>query len=92
MNITQEAREAAAPYANCLKDMQDILEGKADALPVVQVIAAAEARGFERAREMAAKCADDELVEIFDDSPEIDMVCNSVVREIAAAIRAMDDL
>lgn len=38
-------------------------------------------------RERCAGVAEDELCEIFEDSPEIDSVCNMVVREIATAIR-----
>lgn len=37
--VTQADREAAAPFANCLSDMQDIFDGKADGLPVVQAFA-----------------------------------------------------
>lgn len=37
--VTQSDREAAAPFANCLSDMQDIFDGKADGLPVVQAFA-----------------------------------------------------
>ena len=40
-------------------------------------------------REACAKVAESELVDVFEDSPEIDTVCNSVVREIASAIRAL---
>lgn len=34
--VTQADRVAAGPYAGCLSDMQDIFDGKADDLPVVQ--------------------------------------------------------
>lgn len=37
--VTQADRKAAAPFANCLSDMQDIFDGKADGLPVVQAFA-----------------------------------------------------
>ena len=37
--VTQSDRDAAAPFANCLSDMQDIFDGKADGLPVVQAFA-----------------------------------------------------
>lgn len=39
VEVTQADREAAAPFANCLSDMQDIFNGKADGLPVVQAFA-----------------------------------------------------
>ena len=37
--VTQSDRDAAAPFANCLSDMQDIFDGRADGLPVVQAFA-----------------------------------------------------
>lgn len=39
--------------------------------------------------ERAAKIAESELVEIFEDSPEIDTDCNAIVRKIATAIRQL---
>lgn len=40
-------------------------------------------------REACAKVAENELVDVYEDSPEIDTVCNSVVREIVNNIRAL---
>ncbi len=40
-------------------------------------------------RERAAQIADAEMVDTFEDSPEVDCICNSVVREIAKSIRAI---
>lgn len=39
VEVTQADRDAAGPFANCLSDMQDIFDGKADGLPVVQAFA-----------------------------------------------------
>lgn len=54
MKISQSAREAAAKIA-CGAHRERILSGDWDDDPTIQAIAAAEARGREEMREMAAK-------------------------------------
>lgn len=56
---------------------------------LIEAITQAEARGREQGLKEAAAVASAEIVETFEDSPEVDTVCNSVVREIAANITAL---
>lgn len=50
---------------------------------IAQALLAAEKRG----KEEAAKIIEDELVAIYEDSPDIDIECNNLVRRVLAAIR-----
>lgn len=79
MNITQDARDAA-------QNLWTKMFMRTSNVPnwLLSGIAAAEARGFKRAREMAAKVADDYSIAPYDDR-------YSVQASIAAAIRAMED-
>jgi hypothetical protein len=117
MNITQEAREAAAEEARKLREryalydkvdiVKVLLEYRDSALnggiPKVlgphyalagmfewaaSYIAAAEARGFERAREMAAKVAD---VRANNADALAYMALLAIVQALPDAIRAMED-
>jgi hypothetical protein len=77
IKVSQEAAQSA----RCLQDylsIRGLKDGEAE-----RAFARFEAQIVER----CAKVADDELVEIFEDSPEIDTVCNAIVRNIATAIR-----
>ena len=93
-DVSQRAREVAAHTADNAKlpsVARQIRLGSADKNWRVQAFAhfEAEIRADATAieRERCALVAEDELCEIFEDSPEIDSVCNMVVREIATAIR-----
>lgn len=43
----------------------------------------------DEALEEAAKVVEDELVEIYEDSPDIDIECNNLARRAAASIRSL---
>lgn len=85
MNITQEAREQVAKLAEELNRVTEHrgVTFEPDAAVLVEAITAAEARSFERAREMAAGTAEQ--------YPSNEYADIKVIRGCAAAIRAMED-
>ena len=88
--ISQEAREAAADYLDIWAGKGDLNKyvrcGKSDNSPLVQAMQSLINSTIER----CAAVADDELVHIFEDTPdETDVICNATVREIARGIRQM---
>lgn len=86
--ISQEARalfKELERYAVSGRDYSPILDGEA-----IEVIEAAMQSLINSTIERCAAVADDELVHIFEDTPdETDAICNATVREIARGIRQM---
>lgn len=80
MTTEPEALAALEPILNAIAK-----SGKIDWHNIRRAICDGEAT----MRERAAQIADAELVDTFEDSPEVDGICNSVVREIAKSIRAL---
>jgi len=94
-DIIQADREAAARlYPLVSRAPTDtipkaMIKGDMDDSHVVQALATHRRAAVAELVEAAAKIAEEQLVEIYDDSPEIDTVCNTVVREIASNIRSL---
>lgn len=83
MTITQADRDAAE---NSYKGFLASIRGEEDG----QTLAAAFAAHRLATIEQCAAIASEEIVEIFEDTPgETDIICNSVVRNIASNIRAL---
>lgn len=95
MNVSKEAREAYISWSAGLleRDERNIRAGEWDHATGMQVLAKFEAKITQRVRdealEEAARLADNEICEIFEDSPLMEIEHNVVVKSIAAAIRQM---
>lgn len=81
---------SGAPYPSkrTYDRVTDVLDALTDAGYVI--LSPDEVRGIrDGALEEAAKEVEDELVGIYEDSPDIDIECNNLVRRAAAAIRSL---
>lgn len=92
VEVSQEARAFYIEFSAGLMDQDRtrILAGEYDQTHGMQAVAQFQRQIEAAERARCAKVAAGEIVEIFDDSPEIDTVCNAVVREIVRAIRNGD--